>query len=223
MAEPKKIIVLGVGGTCIDILEIIQDINDTSEKAKYEILGFLDDNAQILGKKTHGFTVLGPLDSAHNFKDAYFVNGIGSPKDFWKKKDIITKTGMSIDRFETIIHPSAIVSRYSKIGKGTVIFPQATVSADAEIGNHVLILPHSIVSHHSKVGDNTIIANGVCVSGNIKIGNSCYLGTNSSITQNTTVGDCCLIGAGSIVAKDVPDNSFVVVKPTEFLSDTKNK
>ncbi len=216
MKETKKIIILGTAGNSVDILDTINDIN-LVEKI-YECLGFLDDNKDNLGKEVLGVKVLGSLSSANNFdKRVYFVNGIGSPSNFLKKEEIIRKTGIPLERFETIIHPTASISRTSKIGKGVVIFQNVTLTSNVLIGNHVIILPNTIISHDDIIGDYTCITGGVCISGNVKIGKLCYLGTNSTIIGNTNVGDCCLIGMGSVILKDVPDNSVFVGNPGKFL------
>jgi len=46
------------------------------------------------------------------------VNGIGSERNFWKKAAVIAKTGIPLDRFETIVHPTASVSRMATLGEG---------------------------------------------------------------------------------------------------------
>lgn len=211
----KKIIILGTGGNCNDILDTITDINRL--KPTYECIGFLDDNENNWGKIFFGINVLGPLNSAKNYNNCYFVNGIGSPNNFWKKKDIIKKTNIPIDRFETIIHPSASVSNMSFVGKGSVIFQNVTVTSNVRIGNHVVVLPNSIISHDTLVGDYTCITGGVCISGNVSIGKSSYLGTGSSIKNGINVGNMVLIGMGSTVLNDVKHNTVVAGTPAKFL------
>jgi sugar O-acyltransferase (sialic acid O-acetyltransferase NeuD family) len=216
----KKIIIFGTGGNCIDILDTLNDINDFNHQRIYECVGFLDDDEQKWGKDFYGAQVLGPLYAAREYADCFFVNGIGSSHNFWKKRDIIDKAGVALERFETIIHPTASVSKMSKLGYGTVVFQNVTVTSNARIGHHVIILPSTIISHDDVIGDFTCIAGGVCISGAVKIGQSCYLGTNSSIIDKVSVGDFCLIGMGSVVLSDVPDNAVMVGNPARFLRKT---
>jgi len=222
MKETKKVIIFGTGGNSVDILDTINDINLSLKEKKYECLGFLDDNKDNLGKDILGVKILGPLTSASDYdKEVYFVNGIGSPSNFLKKEEIIKKTKIPIERFETIIHPTASVSRTSKIGRGVVIFQNVTITSNVAIGNHVIILPNTVISHDNIIGDYTCITGGVSISGNVKVGKLCYLGTNSTIIGNTRVGDCCLIGMGSVILEDIPDNSVFVGNPGKFLKHTK--
>ena len=214
----KKVVILGTGGTSVDILDTIDDI--ASKGGDLKCVGFLDDNESMWGKEIQGVEVLGPLKKSSSLDNVYFINGIGSPSNFAKKGRIITGLMIPQERFLTIIHPTASVSRTAKLGDGVVIFQNVTVTANAKIGDHVVILPNSIVSHDAEVGDYTCITGGVCVSGRVRVGKSCYLGTNSAFREDVKVGDFSLVGMGSIVLKDVEENSVVVGNPAKFLRKT---
>lgn len=215
----KKIVVFGTGGNCIDILDTIREINKIERT--YDCVGFLDDNQGTWGKDIHGVPVLGPLSKAKEFVDScYFVNGIGSQKNFYKKKQIIAKSQVPLNRFETIIHPSATVSDMAKIGKGVVILQNVTIASNVEIGNHVIILPNSVISHDDVIKDYSCITAGVCISGGVTVGESSYLGTNCSIIENIVIGKHSLIGMGSVVIDHVPENSVMVGNPARFLRNT---
>lgn len=217
MLKLKKIIILGTGGNSIDIVDTINEINESSPMPLYECIGFLDDDKTHWGKSIYGVKVLGSLEDAKSFKDSYSINGIGNEKNYLHKETIIGKTNISLDRFITIIHPTASVSRLSRLGKGIVVFQNATITSNVKIGNHAIILPNSIISHDVTIGDYTIVTGGVCISGGVTIGKSCYLGTNSSIINGISIGDNSLIGMGSVVLNDVSPNSVYVGNPARFL------
>ena len=217
----KKIVILGTGGNCTDILDTLLDINDARGTVIYECVGFLDDNSEKWNQSFHGVKVLGPLQKANELNDCFFVFGIGSTSNFWKRRDILAKTGIEDERFETIVHPTASLSRMATVGQGTVVFQNVTITSNATVGKYVYILPNSVVSHDDKIGDFTCIAGGVCISGNVSVGQGCYIGTNSAIRDGIMIGDNCLIGMGSVVVKNVPENSVVVGNPVRFLRNTR--
>jgi sugar O-acyltransferase (sialic acid O-acetyltransferase NeuD family) len=217
----KKIVILGTGGNCIDILDTLLDINDWQGVAAYECIGFLDDNPAKWNQSFYGIPVLGPLATAREISECSFVFGIGSISNFWKRADILAGMGVPDQRFETVVHPTASVSRFATLGIGTVVFQHVTITSGARIGRHVYILPNSIISHDDRIGDFTCIAGGVCISGNVQVGPGCYLGTNATIKDGVQVGEACLIGMGSVVLQDVPDNSIVVGNPARFLRHTR--
>src|SRR5947199_3668139 len=103
---PQKIIIFGTVGNCIDILDTINEINE-HEGPRFECVGFLDDNESKWGKAIQGRPVLGPLHQAKQYTDCVFVNGIGSPFNFWRRQEIVAKAGLPDERFATIIHPTA--------------------------------------------------------------------------------------------------------------------
>jgi sugar O-acyltransferase (sialic acid O-acetyltransferase NeuD family) len=216
----KKIAILGTGGNCIDILDTLLDINDQRDDPVYECIGFLDDNPAKWNQSFYGVPVLGPLMRAQEILECFFVFGIGSVSNFWKRADILAGTGIPDERFETIVHPTASVSRFATLGIGTVIFQNVTITSGAHIGRHVSILPNSIISHDDRIGDFTCIAGGVCVSGNVQVGPGCYLGTNATIKDGVRIGKACLVGMGSVVLQDVPANTVVVGNPARFLRHT---
>ena len=217
----KKIIILGTGGTCIGILDAINDINAELKIKKYKCIGFLDDNKNNWGKEFWGIKVLGPLESAIKYPNSYFINGIGSSHNYTKKESIISKIGLPLERFENIIHPTASVSKMAQIGYGNVIFQNVVITSNVKIGNHVIILRNSAISHDDIIGDYTCITSGVCISGGVTIGKSCYLGANCSIKEYVKIGEYSLIGMGSVVLNNVPKNSVVVGNPARVIRVNK--
>lgn len=221
MAAAQDVIILGTGGNCVDLLDTIEEINCAAAADRYRCAGFLDDNSATWGKQICGSEVLGPLDCAGRFPGALFINGIGSPANFWKKQEIIARTGVSLDRFATLVHPTASVSRLARLAPGVVIFQHVTITSNVEVQPHVIVLPNSVISHDTSVGAYTCIAGCVCVSGRVRIGTSCYLGSNCSIINDASIGDYCLVGMGSVVIRDVPENSVVVGSPARVIRATR--
>lgn len=217
----KKVIILGTGGNCVDILDTLNEINLCQGANAYECEGFLDDDQTKRDCVFLGVHVIGSLSDAWRYADCVFINGIGSSSNFWRRREILERTGIARERFETIAHPTASISRTAELGRGTVVFQNVTITSRVKIGDHVLILPNTVISHDDTIGDYTCIAGGVCISGLVTIGHSCYLGSNSTIMERTTIGDFCLVGMGSVVRHQVDQNSVVVGNPARFLRKTR--
>ena len=217
----QNIVILGTGGNCVDILDTILDINAAARAPRFQCIGFLDDDQDKHGRQVCGVPVIGALKRARSIANALFVNGIGSPRNFWRKPDIIAATGLSDDQFISIIHPSAQVSTFASIGVGTVILQNSVIASNAKVGKHVMVLPLSVVSHDSVIGDYSTIAGGVCLSGNVRAGYACYFGSRCAVKEHLTIGDYVLCGMGSNVLADVPSNAVVAGNPARRLRDVK--
>jgi sugar O-acyltransferase (sialic acid O-acetyltransferase NeuD family) len=213
----KDIIIIGTGGNCVDILDAILTRNEAASSPICRIRGFLDDDPNSWGRALEGYPVLGPLLQATQYPDCFFVNGIGSFRNYWRKPAIIGSTKLPLDRFETVVHPAANVSRFASVGSGTVVLQNATINSRARIGNHVIILPHAVVSHDVVIGDYSCLASAACLAGNVRVGIACYLGANCSVANGLQLGDGSLVGMGAVVLEDVPEVTVVVGNPARAI------
>lgn len=207
----REIIIIGCNGNCVDIAETIELLAARGDAVK--LVGFLDDAAPAQGTTVAGYPVLGRIADASRFPTASFVNGIGSPKSYRVKPDIIARVNAGPECWATIIHPTAVVSRHAKIGSGTVLLANVSVGAGAVIGSHCVVLQNTVVSHDSTVGDYTALATGVCVSGGCTIGENCYLGSNVSIREGVHIAPGALIGIGAVVVKNLRENCIAYGNP----------
>jgi sugar O-acyltransferase (sialic acid O-acetyltransferase NeuD family) len=215
-ATRHKLVILGTGGTCRDILDTVGDLN-AAAGPRFDCIGFLDDNAALWNSTIEGVPVLGPIATAAKMRDCLFVNGIGNPTNYARRQPILARTRLPLDRFATLIHPTASVSRTAHLGKGVVIFQHVTITSNVRIGNHVVILPNTVVSHDDQIGDFTCVAGGVKISGNVRVGRGCYLGTGCALIGGISVGDGALVGMGSVVLRDVEPNTVVAGNPARFV------
>jgi sugar O-acyltransferase (sialic acid O-acetyltransferase NeuD family) len=208
----KEVIIVGVNGNCIDIAEAVEALAVINGNIR--VLGFLDDAEASQGTNVAGYPVLGRIGDAARFPQAHFVNGIGSPKSYRIKPDIIAR--VAAKHWATIIHPTAVVSRLAQIGQGTVLLANVSIGANARVGSHCLVLQNSVVSHDTVVGDCTAIASAVCISGGCVIGANAYIGSNVSIRDGIRISAGALIGIGSVVVKDVPAETVAYGNPARI-------
>lgn len=213
----KRLIILGTGGNCLDILDAALARNRAAGETIYDCVGFLDDDPARRGTEICGRPVLGSLADAARFPECVFVNGIGSPRNFQRKADILKTTGLPPDRFETIVHPQASVSSLARLGRGCALLAGAVVGARAELADHVIVLPGAIISHDCRLGDCASMASGACLAGGVEAQDHCYIGANASIRGGVVLGRGCLVGMGSVVLENVAPNAVVVGNPARYL------
>ncbi len=217
----NKLVILGCGGNCFDIVDTVEDINRASGTSTYEVLGFLDDDPRKAEVTYRGIKVIGGLKRSQELSECVFVNGIGSPNNFRSKASIIESLGIPEDRFISLLHPSVSVSPSASLSCGVVAFQNCVITSNVRIGKHVIMLPNSVISHDCIVGDYCCITGGVNISGGVVIGASCYLGSNCAIIQNVTIGHNTMVGIGSTVIGNVPADSVVVGNPARDIRTSR--
>jgi len=200
----QDLLIFPFGGTAIEALDCLgQD---------YHCIGFISDDRDKIGKSYAGIKVFSRT-ALIKYPNCKILAVPGSPLSFLTRKTVINSLKLANERFATVVHPSAVVSRHSKIGHNTLIGAGAVVTSNAYIGNHVCILPNSVVHHDSMVGEYTLIGSNVVVAGNVKIGANCYLGSGSNIINGCSIGDEVLVGMGTTVIKPLESNSRYVGNP----------
>lgn len=207
----KPLIIIGAGGTGREVFDFINELNERIPT--YEIVGFLDDDPKKAQTQINGVKILGPLSIAKDFTGTYLLDALGSPTNFYKRREILIRAGMEALPFENYIHPSSIISKSAKIGAGCVIYPYSIVGPDCRLGTHVTLLAHSIIHHDVTIGSFSIVASGVKIAGGVSIERNCYVGANSSILGLVRVGEGSLIGMGSNVIDSVPSRVMIAGNP----------
>ena len=210
----RPLIILGTGGNAFDVLDIVDALADRGDV--WEVRGFLDD-APPAGSHYLGYPVLGGLRDAGRFPDGWFISTIRNEGVFRRAADILAGTGIPADRFATLVHPQAEVSRRAALGRGVYVNFGASVAGGVVIGDQASLGPGCAVGHNAAIGDHTMLAPHVVVSGSVAVGRLCYLGAGAVVRQHVRVGDGALVGMGAVVVKDVPPGVTVVGNPARRL------
>lgn len=195
----------------------VEDINVA--KKEWEIIGFLNDFEK---EPINGYPVLGKIqkDVAQkliNERDAYFLYTLISTKLNYKFLYKLTDLEIPIERFATLIHPSAVISKFAQIGYGVCIQPLVSVGPNAKIGSHVQIYAQCLVGHNAVLDDYSYVANNSCIGAHVHLKQGAYLGTNCSLLENVTIGEWALVGIGTVVIRDVAPYSKVVGNPAKII------
>jgi sugar O-acyltransferase (sialic acid O-acetyltransferase NeuD family) len=138
------------------------------------------------------------------------VVAIGNNVIRLEKQYELEKTGVQL---VTIIHPTAVVSSFSEIGKGSVVFAGAVINAFATIGCACIINTSSTIDHDCLLADGVHISPGAHVAGMVTIGQTAWIGIGASVKHCIHIGDNVLVGAGAVVVNDIESGLTVVGVP----------
>lgn len=215
----KDLIIVGASGFGREVAWLTERINEKSKT--FNILGFVDDNPEMLGKDINGYTVLGNCEIIREYSDAYLVCAVGSSKI---RKKIIEKIKNinSNAKFATLIDPSVIKSDLVTIGEGSIICASTIITVNVNIGSFVTINLDCTIGHESVIEDFVTMYPSVNVSGLTHIGQCTELGTGMQIIQNTKIGSNSIVGAGAVVVSDIPSSCLAVGCPAKPIKEFDN-
>lgn len=180
---------------------------------------FLDDTYPDR-KRVMDWNVVGKSEDAKRLSEnnnALFFVAIGDCHARARVTEELLEQGIAL---ATLIHPTAVVSRWVEIEPGTLICANATVNIATRIGRGCIINTAATVDHDCTIVQYTHIAPGVNLAGAVLIDQKTFVGIGSAVAQGVTIGDSCIIGAGAAVVNDIPPHALAVGVPAKVKKST---
>lgn len=204
----RRVLVLGAGGHGRVVLDILH------QAGEYDVVGLLDNNRDIHGRRVDGVRVVGGIDDVQRSAAEHDACGAivaigenGTRRAIARAAD---RAGIELIR---AIHPSATIAHNASIGRNVVIAAGAVVCAHCQIGDSVILNTGCIVDHQTMIGEGSHICPGVRIAGRVKVESGVFIGIGATVIPNVTLGCESIIGAGAVVTEDVPPMATVVGVP----------
>lgn len=164
-------------------------------------------------KQTNGsWAIHGKIDQFPDWKRlcANAVVAIGNNHLRMALQSKLVAAGLEV---ATIVHPSAQVSPFAKLGVGTVVFANAVINVDAQVGDAAIINTAATIDHDCCLGKGVHVAPGANIGGGVIVGNCSWIGIGATIRHYTQIGADVTVGAGAVVISDILDGVTAVGCP----------
>ena len=205
----KKLIIVGASGFGREVVQWVEDIN--SVEKIWQIEGFIDDNLGALENCRCDYRIIGTIRDWVPKEDEYFACALAIPA---VKRRIVSELKARGAKFATLIHPTALVNKYARIGEGVIVTPRSNINADSDVGDFVSVLGSGI-AHDATVGDFSTLSGRCGINGHVKIGKMVYVGSGVSIAPSKIIGDGAFVGIGSVVISNVKPGARVFGNPAK--------
>lgn len=199
---PAPLLLVGGGGFARETLELVHAINAVAPT--WRVVGVLDDDPAMHGRKIHDATVIGPSEAVHDHADALVTACVASPGNPTGRLALAARLRLASERFATLVHPAAVIPRSALIGPGSVLHAGTVLTADVTLGAHVAVMPAVVLTHDDHVGDGVTFGAGVRVAGGVRIEDAAYIGSGALLREHVTVGRGAVVGMGAVVTRPVP-------------------
>lgn len=208
----KNIFLLGVGhGTPIFI--------ELAEACGYHVKGLYHYNDERTGEFDHGYKILGSFEDLF-LQDLNGINFCLTMGDMSIKQSVSQKLKTNGGTTPTLIHPTAIVSRFAKISNsGVLLCSYCEVHNDAVVEEGCEIWHQSIVEHDTHLKPYTFMGPGSYVGAYTEVESLAFIGQRAVLISDKAkhIGADALVGAGSVVTKPIPPKAVVAGNPARII------
>jgi len=209
-----KCVIVGAGGHGRVVLDILLNA------AVHEVVGFIDSNPELAGRRIDGCQVLGDLSRLPELREEHGIEGaVVAIGDNGVRRDFAERIARSRIELINAIHPSARLARNVTLGRNVVAAAGALVCAHCQIGDSVILNTGCIVDHESMIGTATHVCPGARLAGRVAVESGAFVGIGATIVQNVRIGYEAVVGAGAVVIRDVPPLTTVVGVPAREIKD----
>ncbi|WKV71142.1 NeuD/PglB/VioB family sugar acetyltransferase [Streptomyces sp. PCS3-D2] len=220
-AVTEDLLVVGAGGFARETAQAVRDVaaaDAASGRApRWRLAGHLDDDPALHGREVDGVPVPGGCELVHALPAARVVVCVGSPRDYAVRARLVRRLGLPVERYATVVHPTAAVSGSSSVGPGSVLLAHSVLTAGVRVGSHVAVMPQVVLTHEDEVGDFATLASGVRLGGGVRVGRGAYVGAGALVREYAAIGAWSLTGMGSTVLADVPAGEVWAGSPARLL------
>ncbi|MGB2985554.1 MAG: acetyltransferase [Phycisphaerae bacterium] len=206
--QTQECVIVGCGGHGRVVLDILTTAGDC------EVIGFVDSNPRMIGRRVDGIEVLGQPDDLPGLRSELGVErAIVAVGDNGARRGLADRLDALGFELINAIHPSANLARTVTLGRNIVIAAGVLVCAHCQIGDSVILNTGCIIDHESLIGTATHICPGARLAGRVTVESGAFVGIGATIIQSVRVGYEAVVGAGAVVISDVIPMSTVVGVP----------
>lgn len=200
------LVIVGSSGFAREIEWLISRCNEIEKK--YNFIGFIDSEK--------GYRIIGDDKWLLDRKSPLAVVIAIGNGEIRKKLFEIYKSNNYLE-FPSVIDPSVVMSKDTKLGIGNIICASTIITIDVLIGNFNIINLDCTIGHEVHIHDFVTINPSVNISGNTEIESCVNIGTGTQVIQGKKVGIGSIIGAGAVVCSDIEGNCTAVGVPAKVI------
>jgi sugar O-acyltransferase (sialic acid O-acetyltransferase NeuD family) len=201
----RRAVIIGGGGHAACLI-------DALEGSGYDILGCTDQAVPVGQHVCGGISVIGTEECLERLLaegTRYAFIGVGGAQSNEVRRAMFERAVDMGFVMPPVIHPSAIISKSTRIGHGCHILAGASIGPRCTIGNNVIVNQGSIVCHDSVVQDNAHLTPGAILAGGVNVGPMTVVGMGATVLFGVRVGTDCLIHNGAHISANVADSTIV--------------
>lgn len=181
-----------------------------------ELIGVFDDDGAIADRDILGIPLLSSAGRLAELAKKFEFSGvaIGIGDNYARERKFREIRAARLNALN-VIHPSAHVSRFVRLGEGVTILAGATINPGTVIEDNVCVNTAASVDHDNRLERSCHIYPNATLTGNVCVEPFAYVGSGAVVTPGVTIHRYSYVGAGAVVVKDVPEGVIVAGVPAK--------
>lgn len=207
-----KMIILGAGTYAEVYLSYLREFSN------HTVVGFLDDNPDLLNKEVQSIPVLGDTRMMPQLAQQG-IEGVFCPiGDNESRVRLLTQARDAGLQTPSFIHPSSNVSRDVNLGRTVYILAGTTIMPYATLEDGVMVSTMVSIAHHAVLREGVFASMACKIGAGIDVGRCAFLGIGCALmTGIKAIGENSLVGIGAVAIRDVPPHAVVAGVPAKVL------
>lgn len=188
----NKIILIGGGGHCKSVIDVIE------QEGRFEIAGIVE-KYKGESQSVLGYPLIGTDDELGKLRQLYdyAIVTVGQIRSNSVRVKLFTKLEALGFILPTIISPLAYVSKHASIDKGSVVLHHAVLNVGVKVGKNCIINSKALIEHDAQVHNHSHIATGAILNGDVVVKANSFVGSGAVVVQGCEIDG--FIKAGSVV------------------------
>lgn len=203
----RPLVIIGAGGHAVSVANV-------AFSAGYTIKNFVDKNKQ--GLDLLGCQIVGNIRDMGDLDAFSFGIAVGDNAVRERAYNELQAIHDKLD-FPALVHASATISSFARIGKGTVVMPKAVVGPNSSVGEFCVINTQASIDHDCVMLDFSSLAPAAVTGGGVKIGMRSAVSIGAVIKHGLNIGDDSIVGANSYLNCDLPNNQVAYGTPAKHV------
>ncbi|AMQ56619.1 hypothetical protein [Algoriphagus sanaruensis] len=196
------LVIIGAGKLGEHLVENFSQFN-----LRYNLLGFVDDNPKLKGKKVAGLPVLGGIDKYLQDKSMAVVVALTSISE---KMDCVNRLSSNPRlNFPNLISSGSWISRDCIVGKGNILLNGSLFNFGTTIGNFNSFGQKCSIGHEAVIRDFCFLDEEVSIGGFSFVEDGCKFGKGVQLKQGIRIGKESVIGPLLEIKEDIKPDSHL--------------
>lgn len=209
MSDNKtSLIIIGTGADARQALDIANDLDIL-------VYGFFTDNKEKALEEMNDVLILDELggSQAKELLEDDSIEFLVAESDIEKRKEFTEQIKAFKQRQAVLVHPTATVSPYSKLGHSMIIHPNVVIGPNAFVGSYNILHNGVSIAPDVIIGDNCTFSAGVKIGREVAIEGDVFVGMGAIIHPGVQISSGAMIGPGAVVLTNVGEGKTVFGNP----------